>query len=54
VPFESIKGSYQIKGDLLTESFEGKSKLEWKWLIKNNELILTDAQGKSERYMRKK
>ena len=54
VPMVSTKGSYEINGDLLTESFEGKGKKEWKWVIKDNVLTLTDAAGKSETYMRKK
>jgi hypothetical protein len=55
VPMVSAKGSYQIKGDMVTEAFEGKGKQEWKWAIKDNVLILMDnTQGKSEKYMRKK
>jgi len=55
VPMVSAKGSYQIKGDTLTESFEGKGKQDWKWSIKDNVLTLTDVtQDKSEKYMRKK
>jgi|WetSurMetagenome_2_1015567.scaffolds.fasta_scaffold148087_1 hypothetical protein len=55
VPMLSAKGSYQIKDDTLTETFEGKGKQVWQWSIKDNVLILTDlTQGNSEKYMRKK
>jgi hypothetical protein len=55
VPMVSTKGSYQIKGDTLTESFEGKGKQDWKWSIKDNVLTLTDiVQDKTEKYTRRK
>jgi hypothetical protein len=55
VPMISAKGTYQVKGDNLIESFEGKNKKEWRWAIDDNVLTLTEAaQGKPEKYMRKK
>lgn len=55
VPMIKAKGTYQIKGDNLTESLEGQNKAEWKWAIHDNVLTLTDNnQGKTEKYMRKK
>jgi len=54
VPMVSTNGSYEINGDLLTESFESKGKKEWKWAIKDNLLALTDSAGRTETYVRKK
>lgn len=54
VPMLSVKGTYQVKGDTLTESFEEKGTKDWKWAIHDNLLMLTETgQGKSEKYIRK-
>jgi hypothetical protein len=55
VPMLSAKGTYQIKGDMLIESFDGKGKTDMKWAIHDSLLILTDAaQGETKKYKRKK
>ncbi len=54
VPMISADGTYIIMGDILTESYKDKGSQNYKWTIRDNVLILTDGQGKTEKYMRKK
>ena len=53
VPFQSVTGSFSIKGDTLTEEFKNKDKT-WNWKIANGVLTFTESSGsKTENYKRK-
>jgi len=53
VPFESVTGSFAIKGNTVTEKFKDQENT-WNWKIANGILTLTEISGgKTEKYQRK-
>jgi hypothetical protein len=54
VPMISADGTYFIMGDILSETYKDKGSQNYQWAIQDSVLTLTDSQGKTEKYMRKK
>lgn len=54
VPMIFAKGKYQVKGNTLIESYEGKDDYVWIWSIQEDVLTLTSTKNeKVEKYKRK-
>lgn len=54
VPIQTKKGTYSIKGDILTENFTGKKPAKLQWHIVNDALTITSpSKDRAEIYRRK-